>query len=392
MSRFGYGRNFAANQVVGTEGLMIEAAVCMAGGLPDLDRHFAEATLDFAAKRYPSGIGLRQLLNICAEANGVNPHRCSEPDLLTAAFGSPGVRASGFSTLSLPGILSNVANKFMMDGFNAVESTWKQIAKISAPRDFKTYVVYTLTGNMTYEKVGPGGELKHGSVGELGYSNQADSYGKMFTITRTHIINDDLGALTAVPKMLGRGSALAINNVFWTEFLDNSTFFTSGNGNLLTGSGSALSSDGLEAAATAYAVLTDPNGYPLGIEPKILLVPPQLRYTAETLVTSQNVNTGGSSTTDKVPNRNVWEGRYSVAMSSYISNPSYTGYSATQWFLLADPADLAAIDVGFLGGRQEPTVQAAEADFSVLGIQFRGHHDFGCRKQEYRSGIRNAGA
>jgi phage major head subunit gpT-like protein len=82
-----------------------------------------------------------------------------------------------------------------------------------------------------YEKVGPAGELKHATAGELSYTNQVETYGRMFAITRQDIINDDLGALTAIPKKLGRGAALKLNDVFWTVFLNNSTFFASGNAN-----------------------------------------------------------------------------------------------------------------------------------------------------------------
>jgi len=40
---------------------------------------------------------------------------------------------------------------------------------------------------------------------------------------------------------------------------------------------------------------------------------------------------------------------------------------------------------------QEPTVETAEMDFNVLGIQMRGYHDFGVAKQEYRAGVKSEG-
>ena len=50
----------------------------------------------------------------------------------------------------------------------------------------------------------------------------------MLSIDRRDIINDDLGAITTVPRKLGRGSGLKINDVFWTTFLNNAAFFTAG--------------------------------------------------------------------------------------------------------------------------------------------------------------------
>lgn len=47
----------------------------------------------------------------------------------------------------------------------------------------------------------------------------------MLSIDRRDIINDDLGAITTVPRKLGRGSGLKINDVFWTAFMNNAAFF-----------------------------------------------------------------------------------------------------------------------------------------------------------------------
>jgi hypothetical protein len=78
--------------------------------------------------------------------------------------------------------------------------------------------------------------------------------------------------------------------------------------------------------------------------------------------------------------------------SSYLSNAAITGYSTTAWYLLANPATLAVIEACFLNGQQNPTVESANADFDVLGIQMRGYHDFGVNLQEYRAGVKSKGS
>ena len=65
---------------------------------------------------------------------------------------------------------------------------------------------YRLVGKDQYEQVQPGGELKHGTLGNETYTNKADTYGLMLSIDRRDVINDDLGAITTVPRKLGRGS------------------------------------------------------------------------------------------------------------------------------------------------------------------------------------------
>ncbi len=60
-------------------------------------------------------------------------------------------------------------------------------------------------------------------------------------------------------------------------------------------------------------------------------------------------------------------------------------------FLCHNPADLAAIEVVFLNGQEAPTIETADADFSVLGIQMRGYHDFGAALQESRAAVKAKG-
>jgi len=373
---------------------LLEAAICLAGNLEKPETRFKPELLEAAHKMYPRGISLGQVLLTCARANGYDTTHTNRVDLgvLQAAFdkGRP-VHAQGWSTLSIPGILSNTANKFLVEGWNAVDSTWRAISAIRSVNDFKTQTSYALTGGFDYAQVGPGGELPHATVGEETYTNKAETFGKMFAITRTDLINDDLGALTRVPQKLGRGAATKLNKVFWTEFLDNSTFFASGNNNVSTGGGSALSLAGLTAAEVVFMNQTDPDGEPLGMMPAVLLVPPTLKTTALQLMQSTSL-IGTPASNALAGNTNVFAGRYVVASAPYMENSSYTGYSTAAWYLLCNPADLATIEVCFLNGQQTPVVETADADFNVLGIQMRGYHDFGVALQEPRAGVRSAGS
>jgi hypothetical protein len=383
----------AQDSVSGPE--VIEAAVCQSGRLAGIESEYEPNILKLARKQFPNGIGLMDLIIMAARENGyTSPTNRDLASILRAAFGVGRnyVQANDFSTLTLPGMLSNIANKFLLQGFNAVEAGWRMLAVIKPVKDFKTMTSYSLTGGLQYEKVGPTGELKHGTLGELAYADKADTYGKILGITRQDLINDDLGALSDTPKKLGRGAALKLNDVFWSTFMNNSTFFTSARKNVSTGAGSALTSAGLTAASTAFRKLTDADGYPTGVMPKILTVPVELETIASELLTSQFINTGGASTTDKVPNKNIWAGKFAVVSSSYLSNPAYTGNSTTAWYLSASPDDLPLISVCFLNGREVPIVESADAEFNTLGIVLRGYHDFGANLQEFRAGVRAAGA
>lgn len=367
---------------------VLEASVCMAGGLRDIEKAYDARTLEVANQTYGRGIGLMELVGYCAQRNGFRgtPSR-NLKDALRAAFGGGDMMASvGPSTISIDGILSNVANKFVREAFLHVESTWRQITAIRSVRDFKQISSYSLTGDLQYEKVAPGGEIKHGTLGDTSYNNQVDTYGKMLGLDRRDLVNDDLGALSQVSRRLGRGGALKMNDVFWTEFMDNSSFFSTGNGNYDEGTDTALTNDGLVAADILWAAMTDPDGKPMGGQARYMVVPKNLWIPAWRLMNSTNFTSA-----DEEGERNPWANKFEIVTSDYLNNTNYTGYSTKAWYLLRDPMDIPVIETAFLNGVEMPTIESADLDFNRLGIAFRAYHDFGVALQEPRGGYKFKG-
>lgn len=369
---------------------VMEAALLTAAGYTNrggnLEEHFSDQTLQAAHDRYRGRIGLQQLLLEAAATNGYY-----HTGRITAGTLRPILRAA-FASHEVDGLLSSAANKFLLTAWNAVEQTWRSIASIQPVSDFKTVTRYRLTGGFEYEEIGPTGEIPHDKAGEVKYENRARTYGRMTSLTREDIINDDLGAFAAIPSRLGRGGALALNRVFWTTFCGTAGFFTSARGNYFEGSDSALDSHSLGTAVGMFRKQTDEDGNPIAVEPKLLLVPPELERIADELYTSDTVNTGGASTKDRVPNRNTYRNKYKPLVSSYLSNGKIAGSSSTAWYLLADPQDLATVEVCFLDGVETPVIESTDADFDTLGILIRGYHDFGVAMQEYRAGVKSKGA
>lgn len=366
-------------------GDVLEAAICMAGGLKNIEKHYSEQALEAAHSRFKYGIGLGELFNICAADRG---HRSSslrvDLDMQNAAMGLlPQFASTGFSTLSLPGILSNSANKFLLEGWGAGENTWQSISDIVSVRDFKTITQYRLGGTLKYEKVGPTGEIKHGVLAETSYTNKAETYGKMMAITRTDLVNDDLNALTAVPRELGYGASEAFNEVFWTVFMANTWDYTASG---VVSASAVLAT--VAAAEAAFFALTKPNGEPVTINPNVILAPNGSYRVLANAMMSPMV-TGGSST---VPTANTLANSYNVVRSAYLSNTAYSGYSTVEWYLIAVRPGFAPMQCAFLNGQQAPMIETASADFNTLGVQMRGVHDFGASIMEERAIVQGSGA
>jgi hypothetical protein len=368
---------------------VLEAACYLAAGLTNIEEVTEEQSLDVAARRFRGGIGLQELLLEAAWANGYSGRNFRDHrSVMRAAFGAR-IEASSVSNIDIGAILANVANKFLLEGFFNVERTWRNICAVRNVSDFKTVTSYRLIGKDQYELVAPGGEIKHGNLGNESYTNKADTYGLMLAVDRRDIINDDLGAITTVPRKLGRGSGLKINDVFWTTFMNNSAFFTAGNKNFLSGTDTVLSIDGLTKAEVAYYDMVDSDGKPIGTMPAILLVPTALSAIGSQLFKSLEMRDNTANA--RIPITNPHAGKFRVEVSRYFSNSNYAGNSSKAWYLLTDPNDLPLIEVAFLNGQEAPTIETAEADFNVLGVQMRGYHDFGASLQDTRAAIKCKG-
>ena len=350
----------------------IEAALCLAGGLPGVDRLFDAKTLE-AADRRRGHTSLGEVLVEAARANGY------QGSARISAGNIREVLASGFATHSISNVLSATYGKFLLQGFTAVESNWDMIASVRSVSDYKSVTGVRVTGGFEFDEVGNGGELKMAEAGDETRSIKANLYGRLSAITMVDIVNDDLGALSVVPQRLGRGAAIKLNKVFWSEFeANNASYFAKET----AAAGNALSITSLKTAAASYRKLKDSDGNPLGISPAMLLVSPENEITAAELMSGSLLITGENATRTNV---NVLAGRYQVVASSYLT-------SASTWWLVANPGELPAMEVAFLQGQRTPTVQQAEADFDTLGIQVRGHFSFGVAKAESKGAYRMATA
>lgn len=366
---------------------VLQCALDMSAGNEVTEKNYSEKILSAADKNFRN-IGMQEAILEIARKNGysgranfnANPH-----EILKSAWSDNGMIKAGFSTVSLAGILSNIANKEIISAFNNVDSAWKQAFKIGSVRDFKTTTRYSLTGDNVFEELAPTGEIKHGGLGEQTYTNQAKTYAKMLSITREMLINDDMSALSEIPRKLARGAGLQLNNIIWAKFKADTSIFNTDNSklNYISGATTNLSVAGLTAASTALAKQKDPNGQYMNLKGFIILAPVDVETVGLQLINDTTLITGSDILTS---NNNPHKGKYKLVTTPYLDA------STTAWYLIANPMDIALFEVVFLNNKQTPTIETADADFNQLGIQLRGYLDFGCNYLEYRSGVKSKGA
>jgi len=375
---------------------MLCAAFSRSAGLVNMESHFRPEVLEAADRAYPGGVSLGEVLLQAAGEAGYHGRQA----LRAGNLGE--VLRAAFSTHSITTMLTTTGNKMLLDGFNTTEQVWRVISQIKPVKDFKTITSYRLTASLEYELVPPAGEIPHGTLGQDTYTNKADTYAKMLALTRTDIVNDDLGAFDDLRNKLGVGGGRKLNQVFWSTFLSNmATVFTTGRGNLQEGAATALAADGdaLQAAEQLFLDMLAPNAeiddvspaaevHPLGIEPAVMLMPTAVGTIGRKLYVSQEIRDTTANTTTATDN--LWKNRFKPAVSAYLGSRNTNG-SDTGWFLCADPANLPTMQVLFLDGQQSPIVESSDANFSTLGIEMRGYYDFGVSPAEWRASVMSDG-
>ena len=367
----------------------IEAAMCLRCGISadDLEKSYDGKTIEAGMREMD--MPLKQLLIECMKLDGIPYGRGFDNETIRAAF----------SSVSLPGILSNVANKKLLKSFEAQPVIATKLCSTGDLNDFKENDRFRLTDVGDLLPVGADGEIKDGGVTEEAAKNQLDTYGKKFVLTRKMIINDDLGAFMKVPVAMGNRAARLIDQLFFSRLLknpvqlDGKALFSAAHKNLLTGASSALSFDGLKKAIQLFLDQVDADGQPISVEPKFLLVPTALKHLAIELTRGATLITAGCADNVVRPALNILaDENLQVVSSPYLANSAYEGASSTAWYLFGDPHQVDTWEIGYLKGKRTPTVERGETDFNTLGLWFRVYFDLGVREQEHRGMVKSAGA
>jgi phage head maturation protease len=367
----------------------IEAAMCLRCGVSAnmLEKSYGAQTVE--AGMADMDMPLRQLLIECMKMDGIPYSRGFDNETIRAAF----------SSVSLPGILSNVANKKLLQSYEAQPVIATKLCSTGDLNDFKENDRFRLTDVGDLMPIAADGEIKDGGLVEESAKNQLETYGKKFCLTRKMIINDDLGAFMKVPTAMGNRAARLIDQLFFSRLLKNPTqidgkaLFHSGHKNLLTGATSALSADSIKKAIQLFLDQVDADGQPISVEPRFLLVPTALKHLAIELTQGATLIMAGGSDNVVRPSLNVIaDENLQVVSSPYLANSAYEGNSNAAWYLFGAPGQVDTFEVGYLNGKRTPTVERGETDFNTLGMWFRVYFDLGVREQDHRGMVKANGS
>jgi hypothetical protein len=289
-----------------------------------------------------------------------------------------------FTTSDLPKILANVANKFVMIGWDGLAPTWIMWADDSGSvPDFKEGTLVRLSEFDDLDEMEEDGEYNYAKLSDIKESFKIGSYGKAIYLGRKMIINDDLGLLTDIPRAMGEAAARTVADTCYSALLtnpamgDGKALFHADHNNIVNITG--VDVDGIGKAVMALTSQKDAEGKRrLNIPPVFFLSPTAQFVSAEKFFASDFIGTaaepniknpfGGTFTRE----RRIYEGRLDDDNTSVV-------------YILGPKGK--TIRVYFLNGNKTPFIDFRD-DWNTDGRKGKVRIDVGAKAQDWRGMVR----
>ena len=241
---------------------------------------------------------------------------------------------------------------------------------------------------------------KKDSMGSVKYQDTVDpqalqyvheEFASGFEVERKLVDDEQYNQISKMSKALGRAARATIetkaaeifNNAFTVNGFDGQPLISATHKRLDGGTMSnrlgatdggvadgALTDANLKAALIQTRRQVDENGILIQVQPKVLVVPPSLQYTAQTILGSMNLSAQGNGT-GMTNDKNVLHNHLRVVVLDYLT-------SDKAWFLL----DPTVHELNFFWRKRLEFKH--EEDFSTMKAQYQGYMRFSVGYSDYR--------
>lgn len=349
------------------------------------------------------GLALRAGVNIDTPAPGANEYRETPlTDIARECLLDGGTRVTGMSrtqivkealvqraamTSGFPALMAATANKVLSASFVEAPSTYQNWVKQTSGRDFKEMSRNQVSEAPELDQVLELGQYTYGELSDAKEVFQIHKFGKLFAISREAIINDDLSALTNIPKSFALSAKRKINQSVYDVLIANDAMsdeiplFHDGHSNLNSGAAGVPSETTLSDARLAMRKQTGLANAILNIGPKHLIAPAALETDIDVLLNSL------ASTNDNKNSqvKNPFHGKLEPVIEAYLD-----ATSATAWYLVASHGAIDTIELCFLHGRKEPYLETRNG-WQVDGLEYKVRIEFGVKAIDWRGLQKNDG-
>lgn len=314
-------------------------------------------------------------------------------EILNAAL-SP---SASLSTSDFTKLLGNVAGKALQQGYQeapATHSIWTGEREVV---DFKQQSLVALSDAPGLLQVPEGGEYKFGSLSDSASVFSLATFGRIITLTRQAIVNDDLSAFTNLPASFGAAARrLEADKVYGVlqstvNLPDGMPLFHASRGNL-GAAGMALTVANLGIARADMRKQrglapggADKSGAYIDPQPRYLIVPVALETAGESIISAlvdYRVTQGYSARGEEVQ----W-----IRKLTLVADPRLDEVSSVAWYLAADPRQIEGIVRAYLQGESRPHLEENE-EFVRDAVSYKTRLDFAAGVIDYRALYKNLGA
>jgi hypothetical protein len=273
--------------------------------------------------------------------------------------------------------------------------TWRQIVSAMPPvNDFRTQRIARVGGYGTLPTVGQAQPYQPlTSPGDEEATYALVKKGGTEDLTLEMIANDDVRAISGIPRKLGMAAAQTLYRFVFDMLATNVTctydsvaLFHASHNN--TASSAPLSQTTLSAGRVAMRSQSayGDNADILGLTPKILVVPNELEEISFQLSRSAVAIPSTPAGPSDTPN--LHSGIETVVVDYWTD--------ANDWFLLADPATAPTCEIGFYQGREEPELFTQSdpnvgSAFNSDSLTFKIRHIYSGAWLDHRSAYRGVG-
>ncbi len=323
------------------------------------------------------GMTLMEIARACVQGAGVETRGMDRMEIVGQAF--------THSSSDFPMLLGDAARRALLQGYQEVEEAFGDFTRAVNVPDFKPTNLVGLGAFSNLDIVPEGGEYKQGTFGEQSQAMQIVTYGKLFTITRQAVINDDLGVFGDVPRKMGQAAKRTLAQAVFDLLLknpvlaDGKALFHADHGNLLPAA--LISTASVDAMQAAMALQKSPSGQVIQVPMKGLLTPITLRGAARTVRTAEYAVGGAPGSNEP----NIVRDTFEVWGDGRLDQKDKKA-----WYGIANSAYVDGIVVGYLDGNETPYLEQHQG-FTVDGVAWKVRLDAAPAIADYRGLYKNPG-
>lgn len=286
----------------------------------------------------------------------------------------------GHTTSGFPLLLQDAANKVLEEAYGLQPSSYRRWSSRRQFKDFKAHKFVKIGDFPPLAATKEPGTVSWGTVDERRELVTLATFTSGIGFSREALVNDDLGALSAISDGAAVVAASCENTLAYDLLSANPTMgdgkalFHADHGNLAD-TPSTIDVANMALAVRAMRTQTSMSGQPLNLRPAVLVCGPAKELPARQLL-------GGivAATPAAV---NPYAGAFELVVDAQIAG--------NEWYLFASPTVAPVVVFGHLRDATGPEVWITRDD-DTRGIRIHCGLDFAVGAIDWRGCYKNAGA